>query len=59
MSTATRTATVTAASITAGRATHGLVVSDSGNQYRYMASPAKAPIMNTSPWAKLMSWMIP
>jgi hypothetical protein len=25
----------------------------------HVASDPKAPIMNTSPWAKLMSWTIP
>ena len=53
------TLTTMAASITVGRTMKTFDCTDSGSTYLYIETPAKAPTMKISPWAKLMSWMIP
>ncbi len=52
-------ATSAAAPSITGRATQAFVASVSGSTYTAVARAAKAPTITTSPWAKLMSWMIP
>ena len=56
MSTATATEAMIAPSIMIGRTQSARLPSNSTLQ---VASAPKAPIMNTSPWAKLISWTMP